>query len=105
MHREVDPARQQRRLDLLAEQALAAELGERPVGDPVAGRADRHDLERARRGELGMRARERPADQLGLRQRQRASRACRCAAAARSSAAPVQRRAATLISSDHGSEI
>ena len=82
MHREVDPARQQRRLDLLAEQALAAELGERPVGDPIAGRADRHDLERARRGELGMRAARAPGRPARSAPARAASRACRCAAAA-----------------------
>ena len=51
MHREIDPAVEQRRLELLAEQPLAAELGERPVDHEIAGRADHHDLERARRGE------------------------------------------------------
>jgi hypothetical protein len=51
MHRKVDPAIEQRRLELLAEQALAAELGERPVDHPIAGRADDHDLQGARLGE------------------------------------------------------
>ena len=51
VHRKIDPAVEQRRLELLAEQPLAAELGERPVDHAIAGRADHHDLERARLGE------------------------------------------------------
>ena len=43
MHREVDGAGEQRLLDLLGEQALAAGLRQRPVLDRVAGGAD--DLE------------------------------------------------------------
>ena len=71
---------EQRGLDLLAEQALAAELGERPVGHPIAGRADHHDLERAGRGELRhAAAAQRAADQRGLRRGRAASRGCRCA--------------------------
>ncbi len=46
MDGDVDPAGEERLVDLLGEQALAAGLGERTVGDPVAGGADRHDRER-----------------------------------------------------------
>ena len=45
MHGEVDGAGQQRLLDLLGEQPLAAGLGERPVLDRVAGGADDLDLD------------------------------------------------------------
>ena len=48
MHREIDLAREQRLLDLLGEQALAAGFGQRPVLDAVAAGADRHDLDRVR---------------------------------------------------------
>ena len=50
MHGEVDVAGQQRLLDLLGEQALAADLGERPVLDAVAGGLDDAHLERASAG-------------------------------------------------------
>ena len=46
MHREVDAAVEQRLLDLLGEQALAADLGEQAGLHAVAGRADRHQFER-----------------------------------------------------------
>ena len=71
MHREVDAALEQRLLDLLGEQALAAGLGQRPVLDPVAGGADHLDLD-PRRIEA-MRLRQRVAHHAGLRQRQRAA--------------------------------
>ena len=45
MHREVDRAGEQRLLDLLGEQALAADLRQRPVADHVAGGADDLDLD------------------------------------------------------------
>jgi hypothetical protein len=44
MHGEVDGAGEERLLDLFGEQALAADLGERPIADQVAGGAD--DLDR-----------------------------------------------------------
>ena len=46
MHGEVDAPVEQRLLDLLGEQALAADLGQRPVLDAVAGGADDDDLDR-----------------------------------------------------------
>ena len=59
MHREVDGAAEQRVLDLLGEQPLAAEVVERPVLDDVAGGADDLDLdprgiEAAGRGEAAL---------------------------------------------------
>ena len=41
MHREIDRAVDQRLVDLLGEQPLAADVGERPVLHHVSGRADR----------------------------------------------------------------
>ncbi len=49
MHRDIDAAVEQRLLDLLGEQALAAGFRERPVLDTVAAGRDRHDLESALR--------------------------------------------------------
>ena len=46
----------QRLLDLLGEQALAADLGQRPVLDRVAGGADDHEFDRAPRRRPGRRA-------------------------------------------------
>ena len=43
--RGVDPPFRQRRLDLLREQALAADIGQPPVAYPVPCRADRDDLD------------------------------------------------------------
>ena len=59
MHREVDGAAEQRLLDFLGEEPLAAEVGERPVLDDVAGGADDLDLdplgiEAAGRGEAAL---------------------------------------------------
>ena len=68
---EIDLFPDQRLVDLLAEQALAAGLGERPVGDAVAGRADGHNdhvLGRQRK-----RREQAPLDFFSLRQRQRAA--------------------------------
>src|SRR6202035_4846279 len=45
MHREVDGAAQQRVLDLLGEQPLAANVTERPVLNDIAGGADDFDLD------------------------------------------------------------
>ena len=55
MHREVDRAGGQRLLDLLGEQALAADLRQRPVLDRVAGGADGPELDAL--GRKPMRAR------------------------------------------------
>ena len=49
MHGEVDVAGEQRLLQLLGEQPLAAGLDQRPVGDPVAGRLDDDQLALLRR--------------------------------------------------------
>ena len=76
MHREIDRAREQRLLDLLGEQPLAAGLRQRPVLDAVARGADRDDLDRVRATPCA--AASAVAHHARLRQRQRASRACRC---------------------------
>ena len=73
MHRQINLPGDQRLLDLLDEQALAADLGEQPVLHPVAGRADRHDLDRSRRGEFGASRNQSIADEGGLAQRHRAA--------------------------------
>src|SRR5688500_11729560 len=65
--RATSPPLEQRGLELLAEQPLAAEFGERPVGYPIAGGADHHHLERAGRGEPGIGGRQRTAGQQRLR--------------------------------------
>ncbi len=70
MNREVDLARQQRRLDLFREEALAADRRQRAIAHEIAGGADGHDLDRAGRRELGMRGDEAVSDRLGLDQRQ-----------------------------------
>ena len=62
---------EQRLLDLLGEQALAAGLGQRPVLDAVAGGADHLELDPLRRE--AVRPGQRVADHAGLRQRQRAA--------------------------------
>ena len=71
MHGEVDLALEQRRLELLAEQTLAAELGQRPVDHPVAGGPHHHGLDGALCGQRGIGHGQRPADHLGLGARQR----------------------------------
>jgi hypothetical protein len=45
MHRQINMPGDQFVLDLLCEQPLTADLGEQPVLHPVAGRADRHNLD------------------------------------------------------------
>ena len=60
-------------VDLLGEQALAADLGEQPVLHPVAGRADRHDLDRSVRGEFGVSCNQTIANEGCLVQRHRAA--------------------------------
>jgi hypothetical protein len=52
MHRDVDAAVEQRVVNLLGEQALAADVGERLVEDLVAGGLDDHDLQGALLGKL-----------------------------------------------------
>ena len=71
MHRQINMPGDQRLLDLLDEQALAADLGEQPVLHPVAGRADRHDLDRSIRGEFGVSRNQAIANEGGLVQRHR----------------------------------
>ena len=71
VNREIDPAVDQRLLDLLGEQAFAAEIGERPVAHEIARGADDHDLDRVvrdvvRGGERGLRG-------AGLPERKRAA--------------------------------
>src|SRR5436190_9744818 len=73
MHREIDMPGEQRLLDFLGEQALAADLGEPPILHPVAGRANSHHLDRARRGEIGVKGHQTTAYQTGLAQRHRAA--------------------------------
>jgi hypothetical protein len=46
MHRQIEPAVAQLFLQLLGEQPLATDLGQRPVGHPVALGRQHHDLER-----------------------------------------------------------
>ena len=48
MHGDVDRAGKQRLVDLLGEQAFAAGLDQRPVGDAVAGGTDGDDQDRCR---------------------------------------------------------
>ena len=70
MDGEVDRAGEQRLLDLLGEEPLAALVGERARRGTVAAGADRHDLERALGGERGMRGGEPRLGLCGLRERQ-----------------------------------
>jgi hypothetical protein len=73
MHRQVNMPGDQGLLDLLDEQPLAADLGEQPVLHPVAGSADRDDLDRSLRGEFGVSRNQTIADEGGLAQRHRAA--------------------------------
>src|SRR5580704_6944065 len=73
MHREIDAPVQERLLDLLGEQALAADLGELARLDAVAGGADRHQLDGALRGQLGMSGAQPVAHEPGLVKRHRAA--------------------------------
>jgi hypothetical protein len=70
MHRDVDPTLRQRLLELLREQALAADRGERAVLDPVARGPDDHGLDGAGRREPGPRAGQRLGHEPGLCERQ-----------------------------------
>ena len=73
MHGKVDMTIEQRLIDLLGEQALAANLGEAPVLHPVAGRADRDNLDGTRCGEIGVRGNQAVAHESGLVKRHRAA--------------------------------
>ena len=75
MHRDVDPPVEERRVDFLGEQPLAAGLGERPILDHVAAGADDRDARRAPRPSHA-RARAAGASRAPGRGRA-ASRACR----------------------------
>jgi len=66
MHREVDPPVEQGQLQLLAEQPLAAEIGERAVGNAVPGGPHHHDLEGSGSRELGIGAAKRTTHEVGL---------------------------------------
>ena len=55
MHGEIDAVIAQRLLDLLGEQTLAADLGERTVLDDVARGLDHGDRDRLRRDAMGRR--------------------------------------------------
>ena len=71
MHGEVDGAGDERLLDLLGEQALAAGLRQRPVADDVAAGADDLELDPFR-GER-VRGGQAIAHVLGLSERERAA--------------------------------
>ena len=71
MHRKVDGAIEQRLLDFLGEQPLAAGFRERPVLDVVPGGADRDELDPGARKPVG--CEERRANELGLFEGQRAA--------------------------------
>ena len=71
MHGEIDAAVEQRLLDLLGEQALAADLGQRAVLDRVAGGADDDELDRVLAHIQG--GRQPGAHRARLHQRQRAA--------------------------------
>src|SRR6516165_8576374 len=71
MHGEIDGASDERLLDFLGEEALAAGLRQRPVADDVAGGADHLELE-ALRGER-MRGGQAIAHLFGLGERERAA--------------------------------
>jgi hypothetical protein len=73
MHGEVEAAVQQAVLDLLGEQALAADLGQRPVLHLVAGGADDDDLDRAGHGQGRMGVGQAPPRLLGLDEGERAA--------------------------------
>src|SRR5262249_14930948 len=71
MHGKVDGAGEERLIELLGEQALAAFLSERPVADHVAGRVDR--LECDRTGGKRVRGGEAIAHLFRLGERERAA--------------------------------
>lgn len=66
----IDPSFQQRFVDLLGEQALAADLQQRSVLDAIARGADDHELDGTRSGELGMGGSQSGAHELALRERE-----------------------------------
>ena len=73
MHGEVDALVQERLLDLLREQPLAADIGERPVGEAVARGGDDTGVQRALFGQHGMGRNEPGTDEAGLGDGERAA--------------------------------
>src|SRR5690348_1587287 len=73
MDREVDAPIKQSLFDLLAEQALAAFLGQRPLARAVAAGADGDDVDRAGRGQRRMRRGQAVLELVRLCQRQGAA--------------------------------
>ncbi len=73
MHGEVDTPGEQRLLDLLGEEALAADFGQAAVLHAVARCANGDDLDGPRRVEVGMGNEQPVAHQSGLAQRHRAA--------------------------------
>jgi len=71
MDGDVDPTVQQRLLDLLREQSLAADLGQRTVEEPVSGGADDLEAHGILRRELRHRRGKGVADHARLRERER----------------------------------
>ena len=66
MHAGIDAAVEQCHLDLFAKQPLAADVGERPVCDPVAGGADHHHLDGAGLAQVIERRHQALLDHVGL---------------------------------------
>ena len=73
MHGEIDAPVQERLLDLLGEEPLAADLGERAVGEAIARGGDDGGAQRAVLGERGMSRHELGADVAGLGDGERAA--------------------------------
>ena len=73
MDGEIDCVVQQCFLNLLGEEPLAPDLGKRPVLQAIAGRPDDYEVDRSRRGELGMRRSEPLADNSSLDEGHRAA--------------------------------
>jgi hypothetical protein len=68
MNGEIDALFEESVLDFLGEKALAADFGERPIQDHVAGRLDDDDLERGLGQAVG--SHEASADFMGLGERE-----------------------------------
>jgi hypothetical protein len=71
MHRAIDAPIDQRLLDLLGEQPLAADIGKAAVLDAIAAGADDHGFDRLVRDQAG--CDQHAAYEAGLGQRQRAA--------------------------------
>ncbi len=69
MDREIDLARQQRAIQLLGPERLAADIGQGAILHLVAGGADRDDLDRV--GRKAVRRAKRIGDHIGLPESQR----------------------------------